>query len=100
MSNAIHFLETLGTQPALFPGITSGYQDAVRALQQVAPAEREALAGREIDRLGDLLGGRTQMWCYVATPDNEEEGITPEQEDRDGDGDSDEGDVTPARPAE
>lgn len=99
MSNAIQFLETFGTQPVPFPGDASGYREAIRALE-IAPEQREALAAREVDRLGDLLGGRARMWCFVATPDNDEEGIAPEQEDGDNDGDSDEDDATPARPAE
>jgi len=99
MSNAILFLETLGAHPALASQAAQRYGDVVGELD-IDQAQQEALAKRDAVTLGALLGGRAQMWCYVSTPDNDEDSIVPNEDDQDGDGDSDEGDEVPSRPTE
>lgn len=81
MSNAIQFLDTLGSQPALSP---ADYAATVAAIQMDS-AQREALLQRDLDKLHDLLGARGSMAVWVATPDGgEEPQKSPDQPDDDG----------------
>lgn len=69
MSNAIQFLETLGSKPMLSP---ADYAATVAALDLDA-AQQQALLQRDHEVLNDLLGGRTLMAMFIATPDGGEE---------------------------
>ena len=66
MSNAIQFLEAMGGQARLS---ASDYTTAIAALD-VDGKQRQALLARNHAALSELLGGRAQMRCYIATPDN------------------------------
>lgn len=90
MSNAVQFLESLGSNPALTRLSAAEYAATVAALN-VDDAQRQALLDRDIDALNGLLGGRVQMLCLIMNPeeqpvrkdDDEEEAPsedTPEQE--------------------
>lgn len=82
MSNVIQFLETAGRNAMLSP---ADYAAAVAALD-VDDAHRQALADRDHAALNDLLDGRVKMFCYVATPDdNEHESVPDDEDDKDGD---------------
>jgi len=60
VSNAIRFLESLGSNPRS----SADYAGAIAALP-VSPRERQALLARDHVGLGLLLGGRDQMKCLV-----------------------------------
>jgi hypothetical protein len=60
MSNAIRFLETMGSNPRA----GSDYAAVVASLQ-VPPQQRQALLARNHAALGALLGGREAMKCLV-----------------------------------
>lgn len=65
MSNAIQFLEAMGSKPVLS---AVEYTATIAALD-VDGAQRQALLDRDQAALNDLLGGRAMMRCYIATPD-------------------------------
>ena len=69
MSNAIQFLETLGSNPALSP---AEYAATVTALD-FDPDLQLAMLQLDASTLNGLLGGRALMAMYVATPDGGEE---------------------------
>lgn len=84
MSNAIRFLEALGSQPA-DGSAPAGYEAAVAACELDEP-ERRALRGRDAAALARLLEGRETMICAVCTPDDESEHqVVPDDADADGD---------------
>ncbi len=68
MSNVIQFLEAAGRTPTMSP---AHYAAAVQALD-VNDAQRQALLARDHAGLNDLLDGRTKMYCYIATPDDDQ----------------------------
>ncbi len=78
MSKVIQFLESVGAAPALLP---DQYAALVAELD-VGNAQRDALIGRDTAALGELLGGRSVMWCTVFEPQRDPQ---PEQlPDQDG----------------
>lgn len=84
MSDAIRFLEALGSQPA-GASTAAAYQAAVAALEVVEP-QRRALRGRDADALARLLEGRATMVCAICTPDDSSEHqVVPDDADSDGD---------------
>ena len=81
MSNVIGFLEALGARP---PMSAAEYAATVDALAADAGQSR-ALRARDAATLSTLLGGRAQLWCVVAMPENDEPGeSTPDDGDGDG----------------
>lgn len=84
MSNAIQFLETLGSRPALVMATFAGYEEAVDGLQ-CADGQREALRARDPVALGRALHGRAHMICAVCTPDDDQHEAVPDEDDKDGD---------------
>ena len=88
MSNAIQFLDSLGSNQA-FAVSESAYAAAIASLD-VADEQRQALLDRDAAALNELLSGRRVMLCMVATPDAVE---TPDQADEfDDNGGDDDGD--------
>ncbi|HVR81747.1 MAG TPA: hypothetical protein VHF02_06670 [Luteimonas sp.] len=78
MSNVIQFLEAVGSKP-LSPG---EYAASVAELE-VNDAQRQALFNRDHVTLNSLLDGRDIMHCMVATPDNEEAPVVPDDDSED-----------------
>lgn len=64
MSNVIHFLEALGSNPALTKLSAAQYAATVAALD-VDDSQRQALLDRDQTALNGLLGGRDEMRCVV-----------------------------------
>jgi hypothetical protein len=60
VSNAIRFLETMGSNPS----VGANYAAVIAALD-VPPQQRRALLARDHAELGTLLGGREAMKCLV-----------------------------------
>lgn len=89
MSNAIHFLETLGSKPTLSP---ADYAATVAALN-VDAAQQQALLCRDPEVLNGLLGGRLLMAMHIVTPDGGEE--PQENPDHTGDEDGEETEDAP-----
>jgi hypothetical protein len=90
MSNAIQFLEILGSSPALIQGAAEAYDDVVSSLQ-IDTAQRLALLDRDVIKLTGLLNTSGSMFCLVATPnDDEQEADMPDDQDGDGVPDKDE----------
>lgn len=79
MSRVIQFLEGAGKNPALAP---IDYDAAVAALD-VDEAQREALAARDGAALGELLHGRTRMFCLINAPQEDESGFEDAPDDAD-----------------
>jgi hypothetical protein len=91
MSNAIRFLESLGSKPSLAKLSAAEYAAAVAALD-VDDAQRQALLDCDETALSGLLGGRYDMMCILwpadepvkeDQPDGEQppaEDTPPEQE--------------------
>ena len=82
MNNAIRFLETLASSPAVLPE-----QYAAMISQfDIDDAERDALLDRDAAALSDLLGGRPVMRCSVfepsREPDQAPDGETPDEQDQ------------------
>ncbi len=90
MPNAIQFLETLGSRPALAWLSTAGYVEAV-AMAGVDEPQHQALLARDAQELSRLLDGRPQAFCLVATPDGGETQDEPDKSDEESD-DSEESD--------
>lgn len=67
MSNAIRFLEAMGSRPVLS---AVEYTATIEALD-VDGAQRQALLDRDHAALNDLLGGRAKMRFFVNTFDGE-----------------------------
>lgn len=85
MSNAIQFLEALGTGPALATGSLAGYEEAVLGLQ-LEDRQRAALLARDPIALGKALSVRTHMICAICTPDDDSQHeAVPDDNDKDGD---------------
>lgn len=78
MSNVIRFLESLGQRPAMS---AMEYAAAVRAAD-VSEAQAEALLAREGQLLGDLVGGRSRVFCAIAMPEDDEAEQTPADSER------------------
>lgn len=91
MSNVIQFLESLGRSSAATRWSMDEYSAAVGSLDVLAEA-REALLCRDQDALNGLLNGRAAMYCYISTPDDEEQESVPDDADDDGVPDEDEPD--------
>jgi hypothetical protein len=72
MSNAIRFLEALGSQPAHAAVASAAYGAAVAGLELEEP-QRRALRGRDADALAGLLQGRASMFCLICGPEDESE---------------------------
>ncbi len=68
MSNAIQFLESMGSKPLS----ASSYAASV-ALLDIEHDHRRALLDRNHSALNDLLGGRAKLMCVVFSPDEEEQ---------------------------
>ena len=79
MSGVIEFLEGAGKNTALAP---IDYDAAVAALD-VDDAQREALAARDSALLGELLQGRTKMFCLINAPEEDEPGFEDAPDDAD-----------------
>ena len=85
MSNAIQFLEGLGSRPALVTASFAVYEEAVRELQ-FPDRQRAALLARDPTALGQALGSRAHMICAVCTPDDDgPHEAVPDDGDKDGD---------------
>lgn len=73
MTEAIRFLETLGSNPALARATSAAaYGNALDVLG-VDGQKQQALLDRDPRALNLLLGGRAVMAMAIATPDNGEE---------------------------
>ncbi len=72
MSNALRFLEDMGSNPAIGRMSPSAYAAAVAKLD-IDAALRQALVARDHDSLNDLLGGRGKMMCMIWQPEQEPE---------------------------
>lgn len=79
MSNALRFLEDMGSNPALGRMTPSAYAAAVAKLD-IDVASRQALLERDHDSLNDLLGGRSRMMCMIWQPEQEPERREDEEE--------------------
>ena len=88
MTDAIAFLESLGSQAAMGTHQDEDYASAVALLDVDAPL-RAALASRDIAAVGNALEANRVMFCMVATPDGSENQEAPEQEDDDDHDDKD-----------
>lgn len=64
MSNAIQFLESLGSNAALTRLSAVEYAATVASLD-VHAGHRQALLDRDADALSGLLGGRETMRCLI-----------------------------------
>jgi hypothetical protein len=85
MSNAIQFLEALGSRPALMMASINHYETAVCELQ-FENRQHTALITRDPIALGEALGGRAHMICAVCTPDDDSQHeVVPGDGDKDGD---------------
>jgi hypothetical protein len=85
MSNAIQFLEALGSRPALVMASLDHYEKAVCELQ-FDDRQHTALLARDPIAIGEALGGRTHMICAVCTPDDDSQHeAVPGDGDKDGD---------------
>jgi len=71
MSNVVKFLEELSQVAFSDQGPTSGYQNAIEALD-TEPAIREALLKGDTTTLSALLGGRATMTFVLVPAENEE----------------------------
>ncbi len=85
MSNAIHFLEVMGSEPALWSA-----PDKVRAAG-VDGQQHEALLRGDREALDRLLGSKLNMMCLIMSPDD----APARRNDDDKDGDGDPGDDSP-----
>lgn len=88
MSNAIRFLEAMGTSASV--RAAADYAAAVAALD-VEPAQRAALLDRDVDLLSRLLDGRPSMFCMILAPDEGKEDEAQEQADEQTGGDEEPG---------
>lgn len=70
MSQAIQFLEALGSNPALVRLSAAEYAATVAALD-VDQVQRQALLDRDHEALNGLLGGREKMLCLILNPGEE-----------------------------
>lgn len=68
MSNIVQFLETLGGSAASNRLSVTAYTASVDALGLEATMH-QALLARDSAALNQLLGGREQVRCAIATPD-------------------------------
>lgn len=87
MRDAIRFLERLGQDAA----IGSNAYAALLAAEVADGAARDALLGRDVAALNDMLEGSAPWFCMVATPDGDESERpqeAPDEERKDG-GDAD-----------
>jgi len=88
MSNAIQFLEAMGSNAALGRLSAAGYAAAVAQLD-ADEAQQQALLDRNHVALNDLLDGRPKMVFFVNTPSPDDHEAIPD-DDKDGDGVPDE----------
>lgn len=88
MSNAISFLESLGSTAE--PMDAGQYARAVAGLD-VDATLRQALLDRDDGRIAQLLGGRGSMMLVLAPADD-----APAKDDEDDDGDADEQEIRAA----
>jgi hypothetical protein len=72
MSDAIRFLESMGSDSSLSRLSADEYAATVASLE-VGPLQQRALIDRDHAALSDLLGGRATLLCSVFAPDEEEE---------------------------
>lgn len=85
MSNAINFLEVLGSNPAL-TRLSAAQYAATVALLDIDSAQRQALLNRDHAALNGLLGGRAKKMMLTVFPadddkrDNEREHEAPIEE--------------------
>lgn len=82
MSNAIQFLEVMGSKPALWSAL-----DKVHATG-IDDRQHEALLRGDRDALERLLDGKLNMMCLIMSPDD----VPARRDDDDKDGDGDPGD--------
>jgi hypothetical protein len=68
MSNAIQFLESLGTRPIFASIDNDAYLSEVASIP-VDPVQRQALLARDHLALSEQLGGRAQMMMQIWAPD-------------------------------
>ncbi len=71
MSNAIQFLETMGTDASRGRLSAAEYADAVAKLD-ADESQRRALMERDHAELNALLSGRETVMGYVATPNDDD----------------------------
>ncbi len=84
MSNAIQFLEAMGSNASLGRLSAAGYAAAVARLD-ADEAQQQALLDRNPAVLNELLDGRTQMMFMVNSPSPDDHEAFPD-DDKDGDG--------------
>lgn len=88
MSNAIQFLEAMGSNAALGRLSAAEYAAAVAQLD-ADEAQQQALLERNHAALSDLLEGRPKMVFMVSSPSPDDHEVIPD-DDKDGDGVPDE----------
>lgn len=71
MSNAIQFLEAMGTDASRGRLSAAEYADAVAQLD-ADESQRRALMERDHAELNALLGGRGKVMCMVSTPNDDD----------------------------
>ncbi len=73
MTEAIRFLEKLGSDPALVRPGFAAHEDALDVPGVDCPKQQRALLDRDVQALTVLLEGRATMAMAIATPDNGDE---------------------------
>lgn len=85
MSNAIQFLEVMGSEPALWAAFDKMHATGIDDQQH------EALLRGDREALSRLLDGKLNMMCLIMSPDD----APGRRNDDDKDGDGDPGDDPP-----
>lgn len=79
MSDAIRFLESMGSDSSQSLATARDYELSVDALE-VDDAQRKALLDRDHAALSQMLGGRQQLLCSIFAPDEDQEDGVPERD--------------------
>lgn len=79
MSNAIRFLESMGSNAAMANMSHADYSAVVAALA-VDGEVGQAFMDRDVRRLEDALCERSKLFCLVFSPSEEEAPLSPDGE--------------------